>query len=260
MTKTRQTQLCPTTKPLSLASNPSTSILFSLPLDPSNIVSSSHWCCAAVGPLHNQGQAAHRPLVGSEPSTDPSSIHINILALSTIVQTKPEKILLIMSTFASTSSSTSSSSRFNLDDADTRDILVYKMRAGYEISNQSQLCKQLDADPRWRCSRKAIPRGTSRLEVQTRDLFNEPERTQYAHYPNSKCSLASVGLPRGVYWRRLLLGHFEDLYILSPDSSPNSSTQNSSGGNSPDHQTPSSTWDMRREESDSQVIRRDVDI
>jgi len=95
-------------------------------------------------------------------------------------------------------------------------------------------------DPHHRVSRKRIPRGNSRIEVKTEDLYNEPERSAYQKYPNSKNSLASVGLPRAVYWKRLLLNQFQDLYIVSPDSSPNSSLNGSP--ESSHHCSPSHTF------------------
>jgi len=84
-------------------------------------------------------------------------------------------------------------------------------------------------DQRLRCSRKRIPRGNSRIDVKTEDLFNDPERSTYqrAAYPNMKSNLASIGLPRIVYWKRLLLNQFEDLYIVSPESTPSNSPEGS---------------------------------
>jgi hypothetical protein len=72
------------------------------------------------------------------------------------------------------------------------------------------------------------------------DLFCEPERTAYSKYPSSKNSLASIGLPRVVYWKRLLFNQFPDLYIVSPVSSPESSLNNSPENSQ--HVTPSSTF------------------
>ena len=200
---------------------------------------------------------------------------------------------------SSSTTSSQSSRRFNLDEQSSRSILVYKMRSGYEISSQKELCRELDkgtepfphllcrtksqplqktlstihthsttssassdpvpanvsanassstlSDPRWRCSRKHIDRGVSRLEIKTCDLWNEPERTAYCRYPNAKSNIASVGLPRGVYWRRMLFGHFQDLYILSPESSPASSRNTSpedTAESSPDGPTPSNTFQV----------------
>ncbi|KAI9727296.1 MAG: hypothetical protein M1828_006915 [Chrysothrix sp. TS-e1954] len=189
---------------------------------------------------------------------------------------------------SSSTTSSQSSRRFNLNEDSDRAILVYKLRSGYEISSQKELCRELDkgtepfpnmlcrtrstplaskpslshssstssepaanevtrvaTDPRWRCSKKAIGRGTSRLDIKTCDLWTEPERTAYHRFPNAKSSVASVGLPRGVYWRRMFFGHFQDLYILSPESSPSSSvaaSPDNTTDSSPDGPTPSSTF------------------
>ena len=72
--------------------------------------------------------------------------------------------------------------------------------------------------------------------MRTEDLYNEPERSHYSKYPNMKNCLASIGLPRGVYWKRMLLGGYKELFILSPESSPENSPENSQ------HTTPSSTF------------------
>lgn len=146
------------------------------------------------------------------------------------------------------SSSTVSSLRFNLDENSTAPILVYKLRSGYTVTTQHQLCRDLDKETnRWRCSKKPISRGTSRLDIQVRDLLNEPDRTLHAGRPNQTDSIANAGLPRSVWWKRLLFGEFKELFILSPDSSSNigtastghlggsvSNSGNTSGDASPD--------------------------
>ncbi|KAB8345981.1 hypothetical protein FH972_023033 [Carpinus fangiana] len=136
-------------------------------------------------------------------------------------------------TTTGTTSSSYSAHRFDLNERSTSPILVYKMRSGYEISSQERLVKELDAAsgpnaPHWRCAKKPIPRGTSRVEVQTRDLFSDREKTLYKDYPNQGNALASCAIPRNVFWRRLLLGEFKDMYILSPDSSPDVSVKGGS--------------------------------
>ena len=67
----------------------------------------------------------------------------------------------------------------------------------------------------------------SRVEIKTEDLYNEPEKSSYQKYPNSKASLASVGLPMSVSMRRMLFGEYSDLYIVSPESSPTNSQASS---------------------------------
>ncbi|KAK3078840.1 hypothetical protein LTS18_006494 [Coniosporium uncinatum] len=127
------------------------------------------------------------------------------------------------------SSSSASSSKYDLTDDDAKTVLVYKYRGGLKIERQGDLRKTLEKDRRLRCSRKRIPRGNSRIDVKTEDLFNDPERSTYqrAAYPNMKSNLASIGLPRIVYWKRLLLNQFEDLYIVSPESTPSNSPESS---------------------------------
>lgn len=147
-----------------------------------------------------------------------------------------------------TNSSTSSSQRFGLDEDDKSSILVYRYRSGssgLEISSQHDLCKCLDADPNLpniRVAKKKIPRGNSRVEVRTEDLFPEEDRKKYSKYPTLKSSLANVGLPSGAYWKRLMFNSFPELYIVSRSitSSPESSTNNSP--ESSQHVSPSSTF------------------
>jgi hypothetical protein len=81
-----------------------------------------------------------------------------------------------------------------------------------------------------------LPRGKSRIDVRTEDLYNEPERSTYSKYPNMKSCLASIGIPSRVYWKRLLLNQYKELFIVSPESSPENSPENSQ------NTTPSSTF------------------
>lgn len=165
---------------------------------------------------------------------------------------------------ASTNSPTSSSrssSLYNLDASSTEPILVYKHLSGNTvISTQQRLCAELDgqapptsmpktspaatnspsvsfhSDPAagtlYRCARKHIPRGASRIDVHARDALPERERAvaDKAALPTAELALASIGLPRSVYWRRLLFGQFSELYILSPETSPAGSEVGSSHG------------------------------
>lgn len=139
-----------------------------------------------------------------------------------------------------TSTSTSTSSqKYNLPETSTAQILVYKHRSGpLYLTTPRDLCRTLDKEsppnsPVYRCSRIPIPRGASRVDVLQRDLFNEPEKSQYAKYPNQSDSIASVRLPSRVYWGRLLFGEFEELYILSPDRSAGSSPRGSGRSSEP---------------------------
>ncbi|KAF2084112.1 hypothetical protein K490DRAFT_16993, partial [Saccharata proteae CBS 121410] len=137
--------------------------------------------------------------------------------------------------------SSRSSEKYGLDEKDTSSILVYRYRGGLDVSSQEELSKTVDKDPRLRVSRKRIPRGDSRVEVKTEDLYNEPERSEYQKYPNFRNSLANIGLPSSVYWKRLLFNQFQDLYIVSPESSPASSLNNSM--ESSQRLSPSSTFE-----------------
>lgn len=160
-------------------------------------------------------------------------------------------------TWESANSGLSTSSRYTLDPNDKSNILVYKYRSGLpgcEITTQGKLRDELDkaslnsstlsfaskatsstaksdptgyVAPRFRVSRKAIPRTHSRVDLRMEDLWTEQERELYSKYPSSKNSLASVGLPTGVYMKRLVFGSYPDLYIVSPVSSPESSLNNS---------------------------------
>lgn len=163
-----------------------------------------------------------------------------------------------MTTFNSDSSSSSlSSQRFALDPNSRESIIVYKVREGCHICTQKELCDKLDegqsplpsarplphkaVDPfNFRCSRVAIPRGASRVHIQTKDLWNDAERKKWSDYPNASLSVASVGLPRTVYWRRMMMNEFRILYIVSPDHSPASSEDPSP--NSSQHVSPANTF------------------
>ncbi|KAK8183448.1 uncharacterized protein BKA78DRAFT_242760, partial [Phyllosticta capitalensis] len=119
--------------------------------------------------------------------------------------------------------STKSSERYGLDEKDSSSILVFKYRGSLEMSSQEELSKTLDKDPNLRLTRKPIPRGDSRVEVKREDLWTDTEKSDYSDYPNSKSSLASICLPRRVWFKRLLFNQFPDLYIVSPETTPASS-------------------------------------
>ncbi|OCL11508.1 hypothetical protein AOQ84DRAFT_286974 [Glonium stellatum] len=148
----------------------------------------------------------------------------------------------------STNSSSSSSRRFGLDEDDRSSILVYRYRSGssgLEISSQHDLCKCLDADPNLanlRVAKKKIPRGDSRVEVRTEDLFPEEDRKKYSNYPTLKSSLANVGLPSGAYWKRLVFNSFPELYIVSRSIMPSPESSTNSSPESSQHVSPSSTF------------------
>jgi hypothetical protein len=161
-----------------------------------------------------------------------------------------------------TNESLTSRERFGLNESDKRTILVYNHPHGLENSSEEKLCKVLDGgkfaafhaaspatriatavshchdyddtanrpffntDRNLRCAKLRIPWGNSRVEVHQQDLFPDRDRSRFAHMPTMKLSLASVNLPRPVYWKRLL-GQYRDLYIVSPESSPNNSPESS---------------------------------
>lgn len=142
------------------------------------------------------------------------------------------------------SSSSSSAERYALNEADTTPILLYKYRGGLDTSTQKELCAYLDkstcsifhpsppslptntpcsTDESLRATRKHIPRWTSYVDIQRHDLYLPTEKDLYASYPNYNSNLASVKVPAMAYWSRLLFGNYQDLFILSPESSPASS-------------------------------------
>ncbi|TID22426.1 hypothetical protein E2P81_ATG11532 [Venturia nashicola] len=124
---------------------------------------------------------------------------------------------------ASSNSSLRSAAKFNLDEKDKSDILVYRYRVGLQTSSQEKLCQELDKEPGLRCSKISIPRGHSRVEVHHGDLFPESQRDLIKDKPNFKSSVASVMLPFTVRMRRILFNQHKDLYIVSSETSPNSS-------------------------------------
>ncbi|KAH7075110.1 hypothetical protein FB567DRAFT_183695 [Paraphoma chrysanthemicola] len=155
-------------------------------------------------------------------------------------------------TFKSTSTSGTASSKasslFDLDEHGSKSILVYKYRSGakgLETRTEHDLCAELDQDPNlpfMRVTRKPIPRGNSRLDILGEDLMMPEERERYAEKPTLKVSVANVGLPKLAKWKHMILGSYEDLYIVSrsptqtPESSKNSSPESSQ------HVSPATTF------------------
>ncbi|KAK3674522.1 hypothetical protein LTR78_005608 [Recurvomyces mirabilis] len=139
------------------------------------------------------------------------------------------------STHNSTSTS-SSAERYRLDDADTRPVLVYRYRGALKTSTQKEICAELDKDDSLRCTHKPIPRGTSYLDVRRHDLYLPSEREEYAQFPNFDSSLASIKVPLMAYVSRMVLGTYDALYIVSPETTPNASLEGSR------RVSPSSSW------------------
>lgn len=174
-------------------------------------------------------------------------------------------------TFKSTSTtgtaSSKASSLFDLDEHGSKSILVYKYRtgaSGLEVKTEGALCAELDkgelstlppvlpsplsllpADPGLpfiRVTRKPIPRGYSRLDILGEDLMMPEERERYSEKPTLKASVANVGLPKLAKWKHMILGSYEDLYIVSRSVTP---TPESSKNNSPEssqHVSPATTF------------------
>lgn len=66
----------------------------------------------------------------------------------------------------------------------------------------------------------------------------------YSELPNYESSLASVKVPSLAYWSRLLLGNYQDLFIVSPETTPTSSIDGDSR-----RASPTSTWGHDSQES-----------
>lgn len=157
-------------------------------------------------------------------------------------------------TFKSTSTSGTTSSKasslFDLDENSNKSILVYKYRSGakgLECTTEGALCAELDKHPRlpfMRVTKKPIPRGASRMDIHLEDLFLPVERDQYAEKISSKSSVANVGLPTVAKWKHMVLGSYDDLYIVSHTHTP---TPESSKNNSPEssqHVSPAGTFPL----------------
>jgi hypothetical protein len=93
-----------------------------------------------------------------------------------------------------------------------------------------------------RVTKKAIPRGNSRLDILGEDLMLPEEREKYAEKPTLKLSVANVGLPKLAKWKHMIMGSYEDLYIVSksPIQTPESSKNNSP--ESSQHVSPATTF------------------
>jgi hypothetical protein len=155
-------------------------------------------------------------------------------------------------TFKSMSTSGTASSKasslFDLDENGSKAILVYKYRSGakgLELKTEHDLCAELDQDPNlpfMRVTKKHIPRGNSRLDILGEDLMLPEEREKYSTKPTLKVSVANVGLPKRAKWKHMILGSFDDLYIVSrsPTQTPDSSQNNSP--ESSQHVSPATTF------------------
>ncbi|KAH6643969.1 hypothetical protein C7974DRAFT_371141 [Boeremia exigua] len=159
-------------------------------------------------------------------------------------------------TFQSTSTSgttaSKASSLFDLDEHSTKSILVYKYRSGakgLESTTEGALCAELDKHPDlpfMRVTRKPIPRGASRMDIHQEDLYLPDEREQYADKIAPKSSVANVGLPTVAKWKHMVMGSYDQLYIVFQTHTP---TPESSKNNSPEssqHVSPAGTFPSER--------------
>lgn len=166
----------------------------------------------------------------------------------------------------STHSSSSSAERYRLDEFSTRPILLYKYRGRLETSSQKDLTTWLNkgrlanccllltgnhrannircADEKLRCTKKLIPRGTSYLDIKRHDLYLPDEKELYSEFPNYDSSLASIKVPSLAYWSRFFLGNYDELYIVSPETSPNSSVADEESRRA----SPTGTWGQDSQE------------
>ncbi|KAK5716908.1 hypothetical protein LTR17_009372 [Elasticomyces elasticus] len=145
----------------------------------------------------------------------------------------------------STHSSSHSAERYRLDEFDSRPVLCYKYRGKLETSSQKDICARLDKDENLRCTRLQIPRGASYLEVKRHDLYLPEEKEQYEDFPNYDSSLASIKVPLLAYLSRMVFGNYDELYIVSPETTPTSSVADQGSR----RVSPTSTWGADSQES-----------
>lgn len=170
-----------------------------------------------------------------------------------------------------THSSRSSAEKYNLDDEDPNPILLYHYRGVLKTSSQKDLCAILEKsapshkvaqtdfratadtntpDEFLRVTKKSIPRFTSYISVQRHDLYLPEEKRQYAEYPNYDSNLASIKIPSMAYWSRAIFGSYQDLYIVSPETSPSSSRADEDSRRT----SPTNTWrDEDEQEQEAQT-------
>ena len=101
-----------------------------------------------------------------------------------------------------------------------------------------------------RVTKKPIPRGASRMDIHQEDLYMPEELSMYADKISPKTSIANVGLSSMAKWKHMVLGSYEDLYIVFQAHTPSpGSSKNSSPESSPDtsqHVSPASTFPSER--------------
>ncbi|KAF2847349.1 hypothetical protein T440DRAFT_403611 [Plenodomus tracheiphilus IPT5] len=157
-----------------------------------------------------------------------------------------EASMTFKSMSTSGTSSSKASSLFDLDENGHKSILVYKYRSGakgLEVKTERALCEELDRDPSlpfMRVTKKPIPRGNSRLDILSGDLMLPEERKLYGDKPTLSASVANVGLPKLAKWKHMILGSYDDLYIVSRSHSPAPSPETSP--ESSQHVSPATTF------------------
>lgn len=164
----------------------------------------------------------------------------------------------------SSHTSSSSAEKYRLDEFDSRPILLYKYRGRLQTSSQKDLCKWLDkgrpqtpstspgnaadiltfTDEKLRVTKKPIPRYCSYVDVKRHDLYMPEEKNRYSEFPNFDSSLASIKVPSLAYWSRMFFGGYDELYIVSPESSPSSSVADEDSRRA----SPTNTWGHNSEE------------
>lgn len=80
---------------------------------------------------------------------------------------------------------------------------------------------------RYRVTKKDIPRFTSVLDIKRHDFYIGHEHDAYRTLPNYDSPLASIRLPSNIYFSRSLLGNYQKLFIISPETSPEGSLADS---------------------------------
>lgn len=99
-------------------------------------------------------------------------------------------------------------------------------------------------DENLRCTKKIIPRGASYVDVKRHDLYLPAEHDLYRKYPNYDSSLASIKVPLLAYLSRMVFGNYDELYIVSPETTPESSLADEDSR----RVSPASTWGVNSQE------------
>lgn len=64
---------------------------------------------------------------------------------------------------------------------------------------------------------------TSHLNIKRHDLFLPEEKEAYNTFPNYDSNLAAVKIPFSAYLGRMIFGNYDQLYIVSPETTPTGS-------------------------------------